>query len=71
MKLTFDQALVLSRLRESKIWLGCTEIGRAIGGLTCTGRQRESSWSSPILKSLVKIGLAERSQKPFGKYRAK
>ena len=68
MRLTENQDKVLEFLKHQKNeFISPTDIGYYVGRMNSAGIWRDSSWASPICKSLVKKGLVERNDKGYYK----
>ena len=63
MIITYNQQKIMDYLKGMKEFVSPTEIAHSVGGETRSGVQRHSSWSSPICKRLVKLGMLERDHR--------
>lgn len=69
-RLTPNQQKVLDFLKVwHGIWVAPTLIGHEVGGRTHSSRRRHSSWASPICKRLVELGLVERNDNGYYRYK--
>ena len=62
-----SETVVLEYLKNKKVYVSPTEIGKVVGGYNVRGILRNRSWASPICQRLVSRGLVLRNE--YGWYK--
>ena len=65
---TYGKSIVVYLHGKYPEYISPTKIAAKVGGETKSGLIRHSSWASPKLKALVRLGFVERNDKGHYRY---